>query len=134
MRVRVLKPELETSKREREKMKRDILFLCQFFYPEYNSSATLPFDTARYLAQSGYSVGALCGYPREYNASGKVPVRETKNGVSIRRLHYIQTTVICIIRIVGRSMLPFARSRTETRLRLPLKPRAEKKPMNCSRF
>ena len=36
--------------------------------------------------------------------------------------------------IVGRSMLPFARSRTATRLRLPLKPRAEKKPMNCSRF
>ena len=71
-------------------MKRDILFLCQFFYPEYNSSATLPFDTARYLAQSGYSVGALCGYPREYNTSGKVPVRETKDGVSIRRLHYMQ--------------------------------------------
>lgn len=71
-------------------MKRDILFLCQFFYPEYNSSATLPFDTARYLAQSGYSVGALCGYPREYNTSGEVPVRETKEGVSIHRLHYMQ--------------------------------------------
>lgn len=71
-------------------MKRDILFLCQFFYPEYNSSATLPFDTARHLAQSGYSVGALCGYPREYNTSGEVPVRETKDGVSIRRLHYMQ--------------------------------------------
>lgn len=71
-------------------MKRDILFLCQFFYPEYNSSATLPFDTARYLAQSGYSVGALCGYPREYNTSGEVPVRETKDGVSIHRLHYMQ--------------------------------------------
>lgn len=71
-------------------MKRDILFLCQFFYPEYNSSATLPFDTARYLAQSGYSVGALCGYPREYNTSGEVPVRETKDGVSICRLHYMQ--------------------------------------------
>lgn len=71
-------------------MKRDILFLCQFFYPEYNSSATLPFDTARYLAQSGYSVGALCGYPREYNIGGEVPVRETKDGVSIRRLHYMQ--------------------------------------------
>ena len=71
-------------------MKRDILFLCQFFYPEYNSSATLPFDTARHLAQSGYSVGALCGYPREYNTSGEVPVREMKDGVSIRRLHYMQ--------------------------------------------
>ena len=71
-------------------MKRDIVFLCQFFYPEYNSSATLPFDTARYLAQSGYSVGALCGYPREYSTGGKVPVRETKDGVSIRRLRYMQ--------------------------------------------
>lgn len=73
-----------------KKMKRDILFLCQFFYPEYNSSATLPFDTASYLAQNGYSVGALCGYPREYNTSGEVPVRETKDGVSIHRLHYMQ--------------------------------------------
>ena len=73
-----------------KKMKRDILFLCQFFYPEYNSSATLPFDTASYLAQNGYSVGALCGYPREYNTSGEVPVREMKDGVSIHRLHYMQ--------------------------------------------
>lgn len=71
-------------------MKRDVLFLCQFFYPEYNSSATLPFDTARYLAQSGYSVDALCGYPREYNTSGEVSAREMKDGVLIHRLHYIQ--------------------------------------------
>ena len=28
------------------KKKKDILFLCQYFYPEYVSSATLPFDTA----------------------------------------------------------------------------------------
>lgn len=71
-------------------MKRDVLFLCQFFYPEYNSSATLPFDTARYLAQRGYSVGALCGYPKEYSAGGQVPIREAKDGVSIRRLRYMQ--------------------------------------------
>lgn len=71
-------------------MKRDVLFLCQFFYPEYNSSTTLPFDTARYLAQRGYSVGALCGYPKEYSAGGQVPIREAKDGVSIRRLRYMQ--------------------------------------------
>lgn len=71
-------------------MKSDVLFLCQFFYPEYNSSATLPFDTARYLAQNGFSVGALCGYPGEYNADGGVPVRETKDGVSIRRIRYMR--------------------------------------------
>lgn len=71
-------------------MKRDILFLCQFFYPEQNSSATLPFDTARYLAGRGFSVDAMCGYPKEYNFEGKTPLKEKVAGVDIRRLHYIQ--------------------------------------------
>ena len=48
------------------KKKRDILFLCQFFYPEYISSAQLPYDTVLALRDAGFSVGALCGYPREY--------------------------------------------------------------------
>ena len=48
-------------------MKKDILFLCQFFYPEYISSAVLPFDTAKALHQAGFSVEVLCGYPREYS-------------------------------------------------------------------
>lgn len=71
-------------------MKKDILFLCQFFYPEHNSSATLPFDTAKYLAANGFTVDALCGYPKEYSNEKNVPLRETKDGVSIRRLRYIQ--------------------------------------------
>lgn len=71
-------------------MKKDILFLCQFFYPEYNSSATLPFDTAKYLAEYGFSVGALCGYPKEYNNDGNVPMKEIKDGVDIQRIKYIQ--------------------------------------------
>lgn len=71
-------------------MKKDILFLCQFFYPEYNSSATLPFDTAKYLAEHGFSVGALCGYPKEYNNDGNVPMKEIKDGVDIQRINYIQ--------------------------------------------
>lgn len=69
---------------------KDVLFLCQFFYPEYNSSATLPWDTAKYLAASGFTVDALCGYPKEYNKSGKVPVHEAVERVKINRLHYIQ--------------------------------------------
>ena len=68
----------------------DVLFLCQFFYPEYNSSATLPWDTAKYLAEAGFSVGAMCGYPKEYNSVGTVPDQETQNCVKIKRLHYIQ--------------------------------------------
>ena len=47
------------------KEKKDILFLLQYFYPEYVSSATLPFDTASKLSDDGFSVDVLCGYPYE---------------------------------------------------------------------
>ncbi len=70
--------------------KKDILFLCQFFYPEYISSAQLPFDTVLALKRAGFSVDVLCGYPREYSAAENVPVTEEVEGVSIRRLKYIQ--------------------------------------------
>lgn len=70
--------------------KKDVLFLCQYFYPEYVSSATLPFDTAEALVNSGFSVAALCGYPKEYNLLTKVPLKETYKGIEIKRLKYIQ--------------------------------------------
>lgn len=73
------------------KKKRDILFLCQFFYPEYISSAQLPYDTVLALKNAGFSVGVLCGYPREYAEGGTVPVSEEVNGIPIHRLKYIQT-------------------------------------------
>ena len=69
---------------------KDILFLCQFFYPEYNSSATLPFDTAQYLAAHGFKVGALVGYPREYSINKHLPLEETVEDVNIRRIKYLQ--------------------------------------------
>lgn len=72
------------------KEKKDVLFLCQFFYPEYISSAVLPFDTAKALQKAGFSVEVLCGYPREYSDAANVPQRETVEGISIRRLKYIQ--------------------------------------------
>lgn len=70
--------------------KRDILFLCQFFYPEYVSSATLPYDTAVALKKAGYTVDALCGWPKEYTRAEQVPCREVKEGIGIRRLRYLQ--------------------------------------------
>ena len=70
--------------------KKDILFLCQFFYPEYNSSATLPFDTAKYLASHGFTVDALVGYPKEYSTDKNLPLTETVDGVGIRRIKYLQ--------------------------------------------
>ena len=70
--------------------KKDILFLCQFFYPEHNSSATLPFDTAKYLVAHGFTVDALCGYPKEYSDQAHVPLKEEQDGVEIQRIRYIQ--------------------------------------------
>ena len=70
--------------------KKDILFLCQFFYPEYISSAQLPYDTVLALKEAGFSVGALCGYPQEYLDGSDIPVREEVDGISIHRLKYIQ--------------------------------------------
>lgn len=69
-------------------MKKDILFLCQYFYPEHNSSATLPFDTARYFAKQGFSVGVLCGYPKEYFDENEVPYEEEIDGIHIHRISY----------------------------------------------
>ncbi|KOS69386.1 capsular biosynthesis protein [Lysinibacillus contaminans] len=67
-----------------------ILFLCQYFYPEYISSATLPFDTAVALRKAGFTVSALTGYPKEYNLTKKVPIKETYENIEISRLKYIQ--------------------------------------------
>lgn len=72
------------------KKNRDILFLCQFFYPEYISSAQLPFDTVRALKDNGFTVDVLCGYPREYSDGEEVPLQETVDGIRIRRLKYLQ--------------------------------------------
>ena len=70
--------------------KKDILFLCQFFYPEYNSSATLPFDTAKYLASHGFTVDGLVGYPKEYSVDKHLSLEETVEGVGIKRIKYMQ--------------------------------------------
>lgn len=70
--------------------KHDILFICQFFYPEYVSSATLPYDTAVALNKEGFNVGVLCGYPKEYVDDKTVPSIENHDGIRIKRLKYIQ--------------------------------------------
>ena len=71
-------------------MKKDILFLCQFFYPQHNSSATLPYDTACFLKAQGFSVDVLCGTPKEYADGQNVPKQEVINGVNVKRINYIK--------------------------------------------
>ena len=72
------------------KKKKDVLFLCQFFYPEYISSAQLPYETLLALKDAGYRVGALCGYPHEYATAEKIPTKENVNGIDVTRLKYLQ--------------------------------------------
>lgn len=73
------------------KNKKDVLFLCQFFFPEYVSSALLPFQTALKLKESGLSVDVLCGYPKEYSVEkGKLKKKEMIDGIFVERLRYLQ--------------------------------------------
>lgn len=69
-------------------MKKDVLFMCQFFHPEYISSAVLPSETAFDLVRSGFKVGALCGYPHEYGLGENPPKQEVVDGVFIERVQY----------------------------------------------
>ena len=46
------------------KEKKDVLFLCQYFYPEYVSSATLPYQTARVLVSADLTWGYCVDTPK----------------------------------------------------------------------
>lgn len=65
-----------------------VLLLCQFYYPEHVSSAALPAQMAEKLAENGFYVSVVCGYPREYHDGAPVAQAETRNGVHIRRIRY----------------------------------------------
>ena len=75
------------SKKERK----DILFNCQYFYPEYVTAASLAFDAAKSLAEAGYSVDTLCGYPKEYYDKGDAP-KEEYCGINIKRVRYFNAS------------------------------------------
>lgn len=69
--------------------KNSVVFLCQYFYPEKFSSATLPTDTAEFLSSQGFKVGCVCGYPNEYlGDSGKAKQKEVYSGIDICRIKY----------------------------------------------
>ena len=73
-----------------KKEKRDILFNCQYFYPEYVTAASLAFDAAKALSKAGFTVDALCGYPKEYCNEKDIPKNETVEGINIKRVRYLQ--------------------------------------------
>lgn len=71
-------------------MKRDVVILCQYFYPEYVSSATLPTELAKGLLDKGLEVSVVTGFPKEYLHGNRkdIPLWENFDGVDIRRVKY----------------------------------------------
>lgn len=69
---------------------KDILLLCQYFHPEYVSSAQLPFNIATDFAKEGFKVSVLTGFPKEYTSTKEVKKSEIVNHINIKRLRYIQ--------------------------------------------
>lgn len=67
-----------------------IIILCQYFYPEYISSAELPYQTATDLSKNDIDVKVLCGYPYEYlNANKEIKTKEKLNeNFYINRIKY----------------------------------------------
>ncbi|MFC6293461.1 glycosyltransferase WbuB [Macrococcus epidermidis] len=71
-------------------MTKKVLFLCQYFYPEYVSSATLPTQLAEDMIKKGFSVDVICGMPKEYVKEKDIVKQENYNGINIRRLNYTE--------------------------------------------
>lgn len=69
-------------------MNEKVLVLCQYFYPDHVSSATLPAQFAEDLAKTGAEVHVYCGYPQEYYKDGKVLKYEYYKGIHIHRIRY----------------------------------------------
>jgi glycosyltransferase involved in cell wall biosynthesis len=69
-------------------MEKSVLLLCQYFYPEYISSATLPTQLSLALVENGHDVSVICGWPKKNHDGNPIPKREIYKGVNIYRLRY----------------------------------------------
>ena len=68
-----------------------VLLIGQYFYPEKISSGVLPYELAVELANNGYDVSALVGFPKEYiDINNQCKKKECVNGIKIKRMSYIQ--------------------------------------------
>ena len=70
------------------KNKKDLLLICQFFYPEYISSALLPYQTVQELIKKGITVDVICGKPKEYIKENMK--KEDMGNLKIFRVKYLQ--------------------------------------------
>lgn len=71
-------------------IKKDIGILCQYFYPEHVSTATLITELAIGLKKRDLDVTVICGYPQEFVSDkyNEIPKNEILEGVTIKRIKY----------------------------------------------
>jgi colanic acid biosynthesis glycosyl transferase WcaI len=67
-------------------VKRTIVFVEQYFYPDGWGGAQLPRDLAAHLARSGYDVEVICGSDQYAAVEGAAPEDPRTAGVRIRRV------------------------------------------------
>lgn len=66
----------------------NVTILCQYFYPENVTAASLPYEMAQYLIKNNCNVKVVAGMPQEYH-DGNVAKSELLNGINIERIDYI---------------------------------------------
>ena len=69
-------------------IKKDVAVLCQYFYPEHVSSATLPTELAVGLKERGVNIEVICGNPNEYIDEKQTFLSNIHEGVPIHRVKY----------------------------------------------
>lgn len=68
--------------------KPQVTILCQYFYPENVTAASLPYELSQRLINAGFNVKAVVGMPQEYH-NGLVEGSEVINGIKIERIKYM---------------------------------------------
>jgi colanic acid biosynthesis glycosyl transferase WcaI len=68
------------------KLRREVVFTEQFYYPEGWGGAQLPRDVTMYLAQRGLAVDVICGTDQYAPVEGDAGIDPATTGVRIRRI------------------------------------------------
>jgi glycosyltransferase involved in cell wall biosynthesis len=63
-----------------------VLFVNQYYWPDFASTGQHLTDLAEHLAASGHEVRVVCSRGRYLEGRGGAPVRERRNGVDVRRV------------------------------------------------
>ena len=98
-----------------------VVLVNRFYWPDESATAMLATDLAEHLAASGHEVEAVCSRGWYRPSEARLPRRETRNGVSIRRLWAPRPRN----RTTGRRVYDFAAFHAGLRWVGPLRARAD---------